>query len=469
MRRDVGAILLLILLVGNLGLIAWLSHHPDAPLLRRAEEWPLVGPAACWFRSMYLPPSERGRPDEDGDDGEDGADDGGVEVVYLDRRAPEWEPPPPPGPRQVVWVLPGTVMRAAPSPTAAPVHQFDAVANTFKRERRGDWFRVRYLGDEGWVYLEGYDESGGPPYGIDPDLPRPMPPQPPAEERLAAALELFTGRQEHRRLGPYDLYTDCPDGPLLHLLDRLAAQVEPAYRERYDRLPIGSPQAALVLYRSELPYRVLQGRSEGLLGLDASGHAGSGLAIFYLGDRDRGDVAATLVHELVHLLNRRALGPALPPWLDEGLADDLAASKVGDDGTLHPHRLGGQRIDTPTELRIGGALATLHSLHRAAAEDRLPPLRHLLGLDQEGFVRGGEIRLHYGMSGFFVRYLLEAEDRRHAEAFRSFLDGVAAGRPATAEELRRHLGLPWQELDRRFRGWIDARTEEELGELLPRL
>ena len=54
MRRDPLPWLLLLVLA-MLGVVAWLTRHPDSPVLDRLTEWPLVGPAAGRFRQLYRP------------------------------------------------------------------------------------------------------------------------------------------------------------------------------------------------------------------------------------------------------------------------------------------------------------------------------------------------------------------------------------------------------------------------------
>ena len=74
-----------------------------------------------------------------------------------------------------------------------------------------------------------------------------------------------------------------------------------------------------------------------------------------------------------HLLNRRAIGPALPPWLDEGLAEDLAQSRV------EGRRVVGGTL-AEVVLRAGpaweshGGLAAAQLLRGALAAGTLLPL-----------------------------------------------------------------------------------------------
>ncbi len=443
MRRDLAPRLFLLLLLTLLAAFAWLTHHPDAPILRQAERWPFVGPLASWMRESYRLPAPAPQT---------------AEEAPVAHEVADMEPPPavlpPSGPR--IWILPGTVLRRSPAPDGAEVLEFSAIESAVRLERRGDWFRIDRRGSEGWVFLEGYDESGGPPFGTTPAPPRPLRPRPPDEEKLGAARRYLGDRERVLAAGPYTLYTDSRDEVLIARLDALAAQLETVYAERYGRRPLGTPQAALVLYRTELPYRLLQRQLPRIAGLHSTGHSALGVAAFYVGENRRAEVGATLVHELVHLLNRRALGPALPPWLDEGLADDLASARVDADGTIRPHLIGGERRREGNKVRLNGGVAALLQLSRSMTEAGPTLLPDLLAIDWESFVKSDRSRLHYGASAFWVRYLLQGEGGRHRDAFRRFLAAVSEGRPATAAALGESLGQDWDALERSFRAWVLA-------------
>ena len=53
MRGDAGPKILLLTLVALFGGFAWLTHHPEAEIVRRAESWPFVGPLASQFRQRF--------------------------------------------------------------------------------------------------------------------------------------------------------------------------------------------------------------------------------------------------------------------------------------------------------------------------------------------------------------------------------------------------------------------------------
>lgn len=459
------------LLVGLvlLGGLAWASHNPDSPALRQAETWPGVGSVVLWFRQLYAEPvtvEVRGE----------------VEEVWLGGRAPTglgasgpaagarpgtgaalvmppWE-----GAPAWVWALDGTTIHRRPDADSPVLVRLDAITNLARLERRGDWFRIWRQGWEGWVHLPGYREEGTP-YAAEPEPVVPVDARPPDPEIVRAAVELLFSTSSARAApaGPrewagYEVFTDVDDESLLSWLRRVVEQVEPAYRARYGRAPRGEPAGAIVLFADEADYRALQGRTDRIAGLRSSGHTSRGLVALYVGRRGRSAVASTLVHELVHLLNPRAIGPALPPWLDEGLASDLGAARVGASGRLEPETLGGLRLQWPSRTELEGAVAALWSLDRRIAASRLPPLYEVLDREWEAFVANEGAQESYALASFFVRYQLDDPER--ARGFRAFLDSVAEGGDPSAEALRARSGLDWQETDRRFRAWITSQAEE---------
>ena len=148
-----------------------------------------------------------------------------------------------------------------------------------------------------------------------------------------------------------------------------------------------------------------------------------------------------LVHELVHLLNRRFLGPALPSWLDEGLAEELAMSRIAADGTLVPGSLG--RFESGSRdraLLVGGGEIHLGALRAGMRRGDLPTLEELVGLDRTGFQAEDRFQIHYALSAFWVRYLLSGAAPAGADGFRSFLAAVAEGEPLDEELLLRSSG-----------------------------
>ncbi|MEM9554121.1 MAG: hypothetical protein AAGC60_07670 [Acidobacteriota bacterium] len=460
--------LLIVLGVGvlaGLGGFAWLTRHPEAPIIDRAAEWPGVGPVAEAFRDTYRgpPPLEPVAPARESES----------EVF---EQVP-WRPPPPPwDPRRAgeprwVWVRDGAVLRAGAAETARSLHVVEGFYKLPRLERSGDWFRVWRGGREAWVHLPGYraDGSGGPPFGDAPAPPGPLPGRTPDPRRLDATLAaLDPAHRRQGRVGPYELHTDLPTDSaseaLIAWLSTIADQVESAYAARYRVTPIDRPRGAVVLFGSRARYLLARDAVADTAGLPSSGHAASGMVVLHVVE-ERGETASTLVHEIVHLLTRRALGPALPPWLGEGLAEELASAAIDLDGTLQPGRLGGRRLELPTRFIYTGAKGSLWSLRqRLEREPSLP--RRVLALEREAFL-AGDPRPRYDLAAAWIAFLLEADGGRRAPVLYAFLEAVAAGEDPSIDALVDSLRLAgatdgvdqdWSALEAALRRYVTLRT-----------
>lgn len=431
---------------------AWLTRNPDAEIVERATEWPVIGPWAERFREAYLPTPQPPGPGEE------------PEVVYIDRGGrvvddPERlgdDPDLAVGARPIVWVPQGTRILEEPSLDSAEIVRTGGIANLRVSERRGDWFNVRYRGERGWVYLEDYAESDEPPLGSDPLPPGPLEAYPPDPERLQSALALLEGGGVAAMIGPYVAYLDRERPELVQFLDRLITPLERSYAEHYGPAPIGTADGAIVLFDRRRDFETFQRQETGVVGARATGVASGGIVAVDLDGRDRLEIAATTVHEIVHFLNRRALGPALPAWLEEGLADGLAHARIDDDGTLDPSHLGGLAVEAAGRWEWHGGLASALTLRRAVDEERLPTLSALLAMEWPEFVAAGTSERNYAHASHWVRHLLE--DDELAPRFRAYLEGIAGGHSASPDELGRQLDRGWERLDDEFARWVRLRV-----------
>lgn len=469
--------LVLVLVLGLLAGFAWLSRNPDDPRLDRAEEWPIVGPAIGWVREAYRAPDEDPALASSGDASE--GSEGGAPAGEILVPAVAGSSPPPPGRpvgSELLWLAPGTPLHAAPRLdarvlrsieryTSLPFTERFLAPSLEDEERPAHWHKVFHQGDFAWVRVV-EPEPGEPPLGRDPEPVRPVTSLTPDPERLDLALQLLGTDRSSGRLGPYLLYTDVTDPYLLQRLSAVAVQIEPIYQRRYGVELVGEPGEAAVVFARREDYRAFQAAWSNLAGLPSAGHAGAGMVSFFIEGRQFNELVSTLVHELVHLLNRRALGPALPPWLEEGLAEDLTWAEIDPTGRLRPGTWGGDRVHTVErhESRRGvvigdvvtGGLAVFRILPRfvqTLEQGGAPRVDALLDLGWEEFVRTRR-QVHYLQAGLFVRFLLE--DREMNPRFRTFLQDTAEGRPLTAERFQGTLGMSWEEIEARFVAWVAA-------------
>ncbi len=353
----------------------------------------------------------------------------------------------------------GTAVHEIPDRRAAVLAVIDAPSELSVLERKGPWGLVRYGAFKGWVLLPG--EEGRPGSGGA------LPPRPADPEIVARALAALPGDDEPGRLGPYVFYTDLDSPKLLHRLNRVAADLDGRYRRRYGLDP-GSPAGeAVVLFSREADYRSFASGDLAFAGLGEEGHAGFGVAALFTEGLEDSEVAALLVHELTHLINARALGPDTPPWLEEGLANDLGYSRIDAVGRLFLGSFGGnasvirQRLFDPsggsrvqlTVTRTGGYVALARLVHLLDRE-QLPPLAVVMHLAWRQLVDPAGRAVAYAESALFIRYLLDGGDDQLAAAFRRYLVGITEGGPDDAETLREALGRRWEDLDKGFGRWL---------------
>jgi hypothetical protein len=325
-------------------------------------------------------------------------------------------------------------------------------------ERRGSWVRISVpAGGEAWVDVAAPRDTS-PPLGEAPLPPRPLAARPADPRRLDLALARFEAPPRELSVGGYRLFHDLDEAAWRDLEPavRVALEnVEPLYRARYGVAPIGRPAETVTLFRSEQAYRQLQLDLPEVGPSPTTGHAVAGLVALYAGSRTGREVASTLAHEVGHLLARRALGPALPAWLDEGLADDFAieafARRSGGDAYA------GWRTVSPERIDYEGPLAGLVLLLRRLGAGQLVPLEELLAIPRETFYAEPDRERLYSQSGFLVRCLLDpGPSAVHGDAagFRAYLRGIAEGGPVGGDELLRHLDRSWDELELAFRACL---------------
>ncbi|MGH9464350.1 MAG: hypothetical protein ACRD0X_01805, partial [Thermoanaerobaculia bacterium] len=285
----------------------------------------------------------------------------------------------------------------------------------------------------------------------------------------------------------FRLLTDLASERQLRRLERIATALPAAYGSRFALEPGDLDASWVVLFSRRDEYARFAGSLAAAADRPLAGHALPGLAAL----PESGGPEATaqlLVHELAHLLHRAAGLPPLPPWLEEGMANDLAFSKMDSAGRLALDTVSGSafmsearlpvtivdlgaskqtaRIHPPEEqiwgnemFHYAGALASLKELVATVAARRATPLPALLSMPAAEFARGEGFAERYAQSAFFVRFLLDDARPHRAAAFRAFLAWTGAGRPATPEELARTLDASLSDLEPEFHAWLAMQAE----------
>ena len=415
--------------------LAWLTQNPTSPVLDRTSDWPVVGWMSRAFRARYLPSkTSASGPHDELEQGRG----------FASRRSPRL------GVLPRIWITQSTVAYAEPSVDAERLTVLDPIVSAVQRERQGDWYGLDLGGRVGWVHLPNYSETSDPPLGSAPAPILPVPDLEADSERLQMALRGLDGGGRKDTLGDYVLFTDSSDPELMPRLRRTVSSLERVYSERYGVTPIDRARASLVIFSLKAEYLRFKGLDSSLVDREASGHVGKGIVALYRQGRTADEVRSTLLHELVHLLNRRALGPALPVWLDEGVAEDLSGSAVGVDGALLPGTLASTTVFDDSGWVATGAEASLVLLRRRLQDEGLLRLEDLIVKGDEQFHDRENRTLHYALSGFWVRFLMQ----RYSAQFKGFLEAISLGEPATTESLKNHLQMEWKGLDLEFAEWL---------------
>lgn len=466
--RDLLPAGLLLLVAISVAGAAWLTRHPEWPGLERAQGWPVVGPLAARFRAAYLPAPAR--PEAQSDEPprwivvwEEEGPPRPERTVERSRSAEPQEPPPPPVPLGEAWVRPGSPLRERPAAVAEAVERTAGWVLLPVVEQRQGWAAVLLGGRVLWLAdsaLSGPEER---PLGSEPLPARPVVPAPPDPALLAQARRLLGPDAWQAPLGPYLLLSDLSSREIVGRLAETVRAAEGAYRERTGLVPVAPAEGTIVLFAREASYRELQAGEERIAGLPASGHALGAFVALFAGEQGGEETASVLLHELVHLLNQRAIGPALPPWLDEGLAEELAGSARDAGGRPLPGTYGGLLVHSERRWSATGGSAALAEGARALERQPGPLLPGLLELDRERFLGGEPPGVSYVLAFLLVRFLLDGEGGALAPAFRAFLADVAAGAPATPAALGTRLGRGWPAVEGAWRAFVAAERERVFG------
>jgi hypothetical protein len=262
-----------------------------------------------------------------------------------------------------------------------------------------------------------------------------------------------------RSLPPFMLFTDVHDERLLATLGKVATALPADFGARFGLRP--RAKGSLVLFAQSLDFRQWLDQQGGGGDHAVEGFSRAGVAALAVGDLRDDDVSALLVHELAHLLTRAAVGRQLPPWLEEGLAEEMSISRRDAAGrtlagTLRAHSSLRNTAAIPTpgrvmyERTITGPAAALIALVRGPR----PALAELVPMPWSAFAAARGRAERYAASAFFVRYLLDGDKGRWREPFLAFLASAATGAPADVAALERALGTPIASLQDPFDQWL---------------
>ncbi|MCH9648262.1 MAG: hypothetical protein K0U98_08485 [Deltaproteobacteria bacterium] len=262
----------------------------------------------------------------------------------------------------------------------------------------------------------------------------------PPEAHLVTAAKGSMRNPSEGSCGPYRRVSDVRQQQLLEICERVAAPLEGAFRRRFGLEPRGVPREGVFLFESRKAFQSFA-QKDGRLRAGYAGYANGakGFVAIPAGSLDPEIFATTLAHELTHLLLRRAMGPGLPPWLSEGLADAM-----GDPAT--PAGLG----ELTGFAGVEGQARRLRDAYRGGVAASVQSIvsRRRSEFDQ------GALSFDYEQSALLVRFLLLHPAL--GPRFRSFLEDIAGASIHDPEQLPQALGKSWSQLDGEFRAWVLA-------------
>ncbi len=345
-------------------------------------------------------------------------------------------------------VQPGTRIRQQPRRDSVVLEIIDLSLQLPVIERRANWVKTRYRSWQGWIELPAGESASE---GVSSSLPEPDGALP---ER---ARELLATGSRTARLGPFALYTDVQDAALLDWLSAAADSVLTTYRGRYHLDPGSGFSELVLLFSAESSYRHLASEVLGTAEAFSNGYTRDGISVLFTSTDGRQETVSALVHELTHLLNRRVFGAGMPPWLDEGLAEDLAYCRVDARGRLLLGTLGGETTTAADQTRIStGPRAHLATLLAAWRSPNPPSIAQLPLLERADFLQSGSRSLHYAESAFLVRLLLDDAD--HRPRFLGYLGELAASELVESVSLWDALGVAAATLEPEFFRFVTAQA-----------
>jgi len=243
-------------------------------------------------------------------------------------------------------------------------------------------------------------------------LPWSVEAQPQSRAGAAGATKPFRSRN-------YTVTTDLPEARARDIA-RHMDEVFDTYARRFSGLGVkNASPVRLYLFATNRAYL----DSLDAKGFNAANTGGvffynateTGLATFVEGQSGR-RMLHVLQHEGFHQFAHLRIGPNLPMWANEGMAEYF-----------------GYAILVKGKLRTGVAPeAAVQSLRAAVERDEVFPLSELMALSNQEWnanVRSGSpmARMMYAQSWAVVHFLIHAEKGRYADAFSTYITRLATG------------------------------------------
>jgi len=310
-----------------------------------------------------------------------------------------------------VVLLPGSRLHLEPDARSQSLTVVDVSIEVAPLEERDGWILVTYDGYRGWV------RPGGP---VPLDEARGGEPPRPPEERpdlLAEARAHLAGGGREIAVERWRLLTDVSDEALLARIQELAMSAPERFRAWW-KLPISTANSgpAIVLFSDA--------RRAHAVDPLACGRVRRGVVTAGVVEGDPEATLRSVFHLVGHLyVSLAILGPAAPPWVEEGLADSFAELALRGPGMQEP-------------------------LGPAPAGSAAPPLATVLKAGRELFAddEAGKALRHAAVK--LSRFLWNSGNLFRYYAFRSLLEEVGRGTILGQEEIERGLRTDVETLER---------------------
>lgn len=321
---------------------------------------------------------------------------------------------------------PGARLHLEPDPESVSVTVVDEEVELEPVETRDGWVLVRYLGYLGWVRTSGADE---PLSRIREErAPRPASTGP---DFIEESRRLLRNGGREITLERWRLLTDVDDQALLDRLSLVVGTAPAHFRTWWELSTVPASGTAVFLFS-----RPDAARSVHAL---ACGRARAGVVTATLAEGDAEATIRDVLHQVGHLYALDLLGPAAPPWLEEGLADSFAA--------LAEHGPGQQEPLCPSRGFECEGIET-------------PPLPAVLAAGRELFSDDGRGRALRLGARRLCRYFWNGGSVARLERFRALLIEVGSGKPLLDSTMEKHLRTDLPTLDLRIRSFREARPSK---------
>lgn len=317
-------------------------------------------------------------------------------------------------------------------------------------DRQGSWVKVRFGTWQGWVQRSDKGPDAGQELTVSfmPD-----------EQRLLRARSILGTEVEPRTLGPFTLYSDVADDKLLDWLSVVARDVLRAYRERFGLDPEADAREVLVIFAEETDYRRFEAAEERIAKADSRGYTSEGLSVLFTGEHTKTSLVSVFIHELTHLLSRRVFLAEVAPWLEEGMAEDLAFSRVTAEGRIRLGTLAGVQYQGLDErLPPSGPGAHLAALIASWAGPTRFDLPSLVAMHWEEFIQPDSRALNYAASAMLLRYFSDGGEEDLRQGFLLYVAAVSEAQLPATVSLWKTLGASPGEVEEGFFRFVQGQA-----------